>query len=126
VRSWLWRLAEKRRRSADSDRPRLYVDSLNTTFDAQSTRTASQQPRPVGAGLSPRRVRRAWAVRALLSIPADIFTVLLAAGLITLLLLTLTDRPTRGPIRIPDAPLVAVRASMPPPAARSFAAERSG
>jgi hypothetical protein len=47
-------------------------------------------------------------------------TVLLAAGLITLLLLVTfdLDRPTRGLIQVPDTPLVNLRASMElPPAA---------
>ena len=47
-------------------------------------------------------------------------TVLLAAGLVTLLLLVTfdLDRPTRGLIRVPDGPLVSTRASMSlPPAA---------
>jgi hypothetical protein len=41
---------------------------------------------------------------------------LAAAALVTLLLLVTfdLDRPTRGLIRIPDAPLVATRASMVP------------
>ena len=47
-------------------------------------------------------------------------TVLLAAVLLTLLLLVTfdLDRPTRGLIQVPDAPLEALRASMElPPAA---------
>ncbi len=46
--------------------------------------------------------------------------VVLGAGLVTMLLLTTfdLDRPTRGLIRVPDAPLVSLRASMElPPAA---------
>ena len=49
-----------------------------------------------------------------------VVSVLLAAGLVTLLLFVSfdLDRPTRGFITIPEAPLVAVRASMElPPAA---------
>jgi hypothetical protein len=49
-----------------------------------------------------------------------VITVLLAAGLITLLLLVTfdLDRPTRGLIRVPDTPLASLRASMAlPPAA---------
>ena len=44
-----------------------------------------------------------------------------AAGLMTLLLLVTfdLDRPTRGLITVPDAPLVSVRASMVPPPAAS-------
>jgi hypothetical protein len=50
-----------------------------------------------------------------------VFTVLLAAALVTLLLLLVTfdlDRPTRGLIRIPSTSLTDLRASMVlPPAA---------
>lgn len=49
-----------------------------------------------------------------------VITVLLAAGLLTLLLFVTfdLDRPTRGFIRIPATPLLALRASMElPPAA---------
>ena len=49
-----------------------------------------------------------------------VVTVLLAAGLLTLLLFVSfdLDRPARGFIKIPTAPLVALRASMElPPAA---------
>ena len=48
-------------------------------------------------------------------------TVVFAGGLVTVLLLVIfdLDRPTRGLIRVPDTPLVALRASMTlPPAAR--------
>ena len=49
-----------------------------------------------------------------------VVTVVLAAGLLTLLLFVTfdLDRPSRGFIKVPDAPLVAVRAGMElPPAA---------
>ena len=49
-----------------------------------------------------------------------VVTVLLAAALVTLLLLVTfdLDRPTRGLIRVPDTPLKSLRASMAlPPAA---------
>jgi hypothetical protein len=49
-----------------------------------------------------------------------VLTVLLAAALVTLLLLVTfdLDRPTRGLIRIPSTPLTELRASMAlPPAA---------
>jgi hypothetical protein len=41
-------------------------------------------------------------------------SVVLAGGLVTVLLLVIfdLDRPTRGMIRVPDAPLVSLRASM--------------
>jgi hypothetical protein len=47
-------------------------------------------------------------------------TVIFAGALVTVLLLVIfdLDRPTRGLIRVPDAPLIALRASMAlPPAA---------
>jgi hypothetical protein len=48
-------------------------------------------------------------------------TVVLAGALVTVLLLIIfdLDRPTRGLIRIPDTPLIALRTSMTlPPAAQ--------
>ena len=104
--------------------PRLYVDSLNSTFDAQGTRVASLNNRVPGPVLA-LEVMGAAVALALLALYLSILgrgvvTVLLAAGLVTLLLLITfdLDRPTRGLIRIPDAPLVSVRASMAlPPAA---------
>ena len=53
--------------------------------------------------------------------PARWTKTLAAAALMTLLLLVIfdLDRPTRGLIKVPSAPLVAVRASMAlPPAAQ--------
>jgi len=49
-----------------------------------------------------------------------VFTVTIAAGLVIVILLVTfdLDRPTRGLIRVPAAPLTQVRAGMvPPPAA---------
>jgi hypothetical protein len=121
----LWRLAGEALVGAPvASAPRLYVESLNTAFDAQSTRIASRNNRIPGAVLV-LEVVAASAALALLALYLAILgrgvsTVLLAAGLVTLLLLVTfdLDRPTRGLIRIPNAPLVAVRASMSlPPAA---------
>ena len=121
----LWRLAGQALNDAPvASAPRLYVESLNTTFDAQSTRIASRNNRVPGAVLILELVG-ASAALALLALYLAILgrgltTVLLAAGLVTLLLLVTfdLDRPTRGLIRIPNAPLVAVRTSMTlPPAA---------
>ena len=57
-------------------------------------------------------------------------TVVLAAVLLTLLLLVTfdLDRPTRGLIQVPDAPLKALRASMelPPAATAPAASHRAG
>ena len=57
-----------------------------------------------------------------------VVTVLLAAGLVTLLLFVSfdLDRPTRGFITIPTAPLVAVRASMELPPAAAAPTVRRG
>ena len=121
----LWRFAGQALDHAPvASAPRLYVESLNTTFDAQSTRIASRNNRVPGAVLILELVG-ASAALALLALYLAILgrgltTVLLAAGLVTLLLLVTfdLDRPTRGLIRIPNAPLAAVRASMTlPPAA---------
>ena len=121
----LWRLAGEALAAAPvATAPRLYVDSLNATFDAQSTRIASLNNRVPGAVLA-LEVLGACVALGLLALYLAILgrgvtTVLLAAGLVTLLLLVTfdLDRPTRGLIRVPDTPLVSVRASMSlPPAA---------
>lgn len=121
----LWRLAGEALVAAPvATAPRLYVDSLNSTFDAQGVRVASLNNRVPGAVLA-LEVLGASVALALLALYLAILgrgvaTVLLAAGLVTLLLLVTfdLDRPTRGLIRIPTGPLASVRASMAlPPAA---------
>jgi hypothetical protein len=104
--------------------PRLYVESLNEMFDAETTRIAALNNRVPGAVLAV-EVGGAAVALALLAFYLSILgrgvgTVMLAAGLITLLLLVTfdLDRPTRGLIQVPDTPLVNLRASMElPPAA---------
>ena len=113
-------LAEKPVESA----PRLYVETLNNMIDMQTVRVAGLNNRVPGAVLAV-EVGGAAVALALLAFYLSILgrgvgTVLLAAGLITLLLLVTfdLDRPTRGFIEVPDTPLVNVRASMElPPAA---------
>ena len=113
-------LAEKPVESA----PRLYVETLNEMIDMQTVRVAGLNNRVPGAVLAV-EVGGAAVALALLAFYLSILgrgvgTVLLAAGLITLLLLVTfdLDRPTRGLIEVPDAPLVNLRASMElPPAA---------
>jgi hypothetical protein len=122
----LWSLAGQALNHAPTDTaPRLYVDSLNEMFDAQSSRVAglgNRVPTPVlvlevlGAAI-------ALAVLALhlstLGGPG-VFTVIVGAVLVGVILLVTfdLDRPTRGLIRIPIAPLVQERATMQlPPAA---------
>ena len=121
----LWRLAgEALAKAPLASAPRLYVDSLNSTFDTQRTRIASRNNRVPGSVLA-LELLGASAALALLALflailGRGLITALLAAGLVTLLLLVTfdLDRPTRGLIRIPNTPLVSVRASMAlPPAA---------
>ena len=104
--------------------PRLYVDSLNAMIDMQTTRVAAINNR-VPSAISLVVVIGAAVALALMAVYLAMFsrgvvTVLLAAGLLTLLLFVTfdLDRPARGFITVPDAPLVAVRAGMVlPPAA---------
>jgi hypothetical protein len=104
----LWRLAGEALVAAPvATAPRLYVDSLNSTFDAQGVRLASLNNRVPGAVLA-LEVLGASVALALLALYLAILgrgvaTVLLAAGLVTLLLLVTFDRPARGLIRIPQA-----------------------
>jgi hypothetical protein len=104
--------------------PRLYVDSLNSTIDAQSTRLSSLNNRVPGAVLGVEVIGAAVALGLLALhislLGRGIVAMLAAAAMVTLLLLVTfdLDRPTRGLIKIPATPLVDVRASMvPPPAA---------
>jgi hypothetical protein len=104
--------------------PRLYVETLNEMIDMQTVRVAALNNRVPGAVLAV-EVGGAAIALALLAfylaiLGRGVSTVLLAAGLITVLLLVTfdLDRPRRGLIEVPDAPLVNLRASMElPPAA---------
>jgi hypothetical protein len=122
----LWRLAGEAMAAAPvASAPRLYVDSLNSTIDQQSVRLASLDNRVPGAVLALEVIGAAVAL-ALLALHISILgrglvAMLAAAALVTLLLLVTfdLDRPTRGLIKVPSAPLVSVRASMTlAPAAR--------
>jgi hypothetical protein len=121
----LWRLAgQSVDRAPLATAPRLYVDSLNTTIDSQSARLSALTNRVPGAVLALEVFGAAVAI-GLLSLHISVLgrgmIAMLAAAALVALLLFVTfdlDRPTRGIIRVPDAPLAAVRASMvPPPAA---------
>ncbi len=104
--------------------PRLYVDSLNSTFDAQAARLAGLMNRVPGAVLA-LEVFGAAAALGVLALHISILgrglmPLVVTGALVTLLLLVTfdLDRPTRGLIDVPSAPLAAVRASMVlPPAA---------
>jgi hypothetical protein len=121
----LWKLAGQSLAAApNATAPRLYIDSLNTTFDAQSTRTAALNNRVPSAVLTLEVVGAAIAMAILalhISVLGRGLVAMAAAACLVSLLLLVTfdlDRPTRGLITVPDTPLVATRASMiPPPAA---------
>jgi hypothetical protein len=121
----LWALAgQSTDRAPVATAPRLYVDSLNATIDAQSARLSALTNRVPGAVLA-LEVIGAFVAMCLLALHISVLgrgllAMIAAAALVTLLLLVTfdLDRPTRGLIRVPDAPLQAVRASMVlPPAA---------
>jgi hypothetical protein len=126
VQRRLWRLAGEATNAAPIDTaPRLYVETLNETIDSQEARLSALNNRVPGAVLA-LEVFGAAAAVGLLALHISILgrglvAMLAAAALMTLLLLVIfdLDRPTRGLIKVPSAPLVAVRASMVlPPAAQ--------
>lgn len=121
----LWRLAgDALDGQPTQSAPRLYVESLNEMIDMQTTRVAALNNRVPSPILLVQVIGAATAL-ALLALylamlSRGVVTVLLAAGLLTLLLFVTfdLDRPARGFIRVPATPLVALRASMElPPAA---------
>jgi hypothetical protein len=121
----LWSLAGQALAAQPSQSaPRLYVESLNEMIDMQTTRVSGLNNR-VPPPISLVQVLGAAAALGLLALylamlSRGVVTVLLAAGLLTLLLFVTfdLDRPARGFIKVSAAPLIAVRASMDlPPAA---------
>jgi hypothetical protein len=121
----LWRLAGQALDAAPTaSAPWLYVESLNQMIDMQTVRVAGLSNRVPGAVLALEVASAAVALGLLAFYLAllgrGVLTVLLAAALVTLLLLVTfdLDRPTRGVIRVPATPLTELRASMAlPPAA---------
>jgi hypothetical protein len=122
----LWALAGRSIAAAPlASAPRLYVDSLNETFDDQAARLSSLNNRVPGAVLG-LEVMAAAVALGLLALHISILgrglaPLLIASALVSLLLLVTfdLDRPTRGVTKVPATPLVAERASMElPPAAR--------
>ncbi len=125
IQRQLWRVgAHELTASPVASAPRLYIETLNDMIDAQSVRIAALHNRVPNAVLSLELGGAAIAL-ALLAFYLTILhrstaPVLLAAALVTLLLLVTfdLDRPTRGLITVPDTPLASLRASMElPPAA---------
>jgi hypothetical protein len=121
----LWGLAGDALRAAPRDSaPRLYVETLNEMIDQQTVRVAAINNRIPNAVLVLELLGAAFAFGLLALYTAmhgrGATTVVLAGALVTVLLLVIfdLDRPTRGVIRVPDAPLVSLRAQMAlPPAA---------
>lgn len=104
--------------------PRLYEEALNAMIDAQGTRVAALNNRVPNAVLFLEVLGAALALGLLAAYLAivgrGVVAVFLAAVLVTMLLYVTCDldRPTRGPIRVPDTTLRTQLASMRlPPAA---------
>jgi hypothetical protein len=121
----LWRLAGETLAGAPTaSAPRLYVETLNEMIDMQTVHVSALNNRVPTAVLVIELVGAAVALSLLALYLAvlgrGVLTVVLAAGLVSVLLLTTfdLDRPVRGLVRVPDTPLVNLRASMDlPPAA---------
>jgi hypothetical protein len=121
----LWSLAGEALEKAPTDSaPRLYVQTLNEMFDAETTRVASLGNRVPTAVLVLEVLGAALALGLLAAYLAivgrGVLAVSLAAVLVAFLLLVTADldRPTRGMIQVPDTVLKDQLASMSePPAA---------
>jgi hypothetical protein len=118
----LWALAGQSLAASPVDSaPRLYVETLNEMFDAQADRVYGLSNRVPTTVLLLEVVGAAVAMAALAlhlaTFGRAVPTVLIASLLVTVLLLVTfdLDRPTRGLIRIPPAPLVDLSAHMAEP-----------
>jgi len=125
IQNQLWGLAGEALNASPVDSaPRLYVETLNEMIDAHTTRVSALANRiPTSVWLL-QIVATAVALAVLAMYVAmlgrGVLTVFLAAALITIVVLVMfdLDRPSRGFIRVPATPLVALRDSMDqPPAA---------
>ena len=122
----LWGLAGEALAGSPTDSaPRLYVETLNEMIDMQTVQVSALNNRVPGAVLLFEVVAASIALGLLalyLAILArGVISVVLAAAFVSVLLLITfdLDRPVRGLVRVPDTPLVGLRASMElPPAAR--------
>ena len=115
----LWRLAGQAVGGAPAaTAPRVYVDSLNPMIDQQAVRVSSLNNRVPSAVLWLELIGAAAALGLLAMhislLGRGLVPMLVAAGLVTLLLLVTfdLDRPTRGLIKVPSTSLEEVRASM--------------
>lgn len=120
----LWALAGQAvTKDPTATAPRLYEDSLNDMIDQQTVRVAALNNRVPTEVLLLEVIGAAGAM-FLVGLHVGLLgrsltPLLLAAGLVTFLLFVNfdLDRPTRGFIEVPDAPLAALRASMNEPPA---------
>jgi hypothetical protein len=123
----LWRGAGEALAASPTDSaPRLYVETLNEMIDMQTVQVSALSNRVPTAVLVVEIVGAAVGLGLLAlylaMLSRGVITVLLAAVFVSVLLLTTfdLDRPVRGFVRVPDTPLVSLRASMElPPAARA-------
>jgi hypothetical protein len=123
----LWSLAGRALDRAPQDSaPRLYVETLNEAFDAQTDRIYGLTNRVPTAVLVLEILLAAIALAVLAlhfaTLGRGVAAVLVAAVLVVLLLQVTfdLDRPTRGLIQVPATPLVDVAATMTaPPAAEA-------
>jgi hypothetical protein len=121
----LWRLAgDALNRAPIASAPRLYVETLNEMFDAETARVAALSNRVPTAVLVLEILGSAVALGLLAAHLAlhgkGVLGVVLASALVAFLLLVTADldRPTRGLIRVPDTVLKSQLESMTlPPAA---------
>jgi hypothetical protein len=126
----LWALAGQAVAASPVDTaPRLYVETLNEMIDSQGVRVAGLNNR-VPAEVWLLEIVGAAAAVAMLAfylsvLGRGLMTVMIAAGLVTMLLYVSfdLDRPTRGLIKVPDTPLISLRASMILPPAASGPAQ---
>jgi hypothetical protein len=121
----LWGLAGDALEGSPQDSaPRLYVETLNEMIDMQTVRVAGLNNRVPFAVLAIEVIGAAIGLGLLAMYLAilsrGVIAVVLAAVFVSVLLLITfdLDRPTRGLVTVPDAPLVALRETMElPPAA---------
>jgi hypothetical protein len=121
----LWRLAGESLNAQPRDSaPRLYVDSLNDMIDQQTVRISGLNNRVPDAVLWLELLGAALALGLLalyLSVLGKGLVPIAGAAVVVSFLVLVTfdlDRPTRGLIQVPAAPLVALKATMSlPPAA---------
>ena len=121
----LWRLAGNALKGRPIENaPRLYVETLNEMINQQTVRISALNNRIPNSVIALEVIGSAVALGLLAMylalISRGVVTVLIAAALVSMLLVITIDldRPVRGFITVTDAPLVSVRASMvPPPAA---------